>query len=84
MKAITLNREKLKDALRPIFRNAVKRRIEAGRWTHANADAYFSPSQWWVDAQNGSVRHSLNTGISAAVDDNKINIGLIFEIVDIS
>lgn len=84
MPYITINREKLKNALRPKFRAAIKQRVEAGAWTHTNRDYIYSPSQWWVDAQNGSVRHSLETGISAKVNGNIIDINLTFNIIDIS
>ena len=84
MKTVSINRAALKDALRPLLQAALKKRVEAGAWSHVNKDSYYSPSQWWVDAQNGSVRHSLETGISASMTGSVISINLNFNIIDIS
>ena len=84
MKTVSINRSALKDALRPLLQAALKKRVEAGAWSHVNKDSYYSPSQWWVDAQNGSVRHSLETGISASMTGSVISINLNFNIIDIS
>lgn len=84
MKTVSINRADLKDALRPLLQAALKKRVEAGAWSHVNKDSYYSPSQWWVDAQNGSVRHSLETGISASMTGSVISINLNFNIIDIS
>lgn len=84
MKTVSINRAALKDALRPLLQAALKKRVEAGAWSHINKDSYYSPSQWWVDAQNGSVRHSLETGISASMTGSVISINLNFNIIDIS
>ena len=84
MTSITISRENLKNALRPLLQASIKRRVEAGAWTHVNRDSYFSPSQWWVDALNGNIRHSLETGISATMNGNVISVKLAFTIIDIS
>lgn len=84
MKTVSINRAALKDALRPLLQAALKKRVEAGAWSHVNTDGIYSPSQWWVDAQNGSVRHSLETGISASMTGSVISINLNFNIIDIS
>lgn len=84
MKTVSINRAALKDALRPLLQAALKKRVVAGAWSHINKDSYYSPSQWWVDAQNGSVRHSLETGISASMTGSVISINLNFNIIDIS
>ena len=84
MKKVSINRDALKNALRPLLQASLKTRVEAGAWSHINKDSYYSPSQWWVDAQNGSVRHSLETGISATMNGSVISINLNFNIIDIS
>ena len=86
MKAVSINRAALKDSLRPLLQAALKKRVEAGAWSHINKDdvMQYSPAQWWVDAQNGSVRHSLETGISASMNGSVISINLNFNIIDIS
>lgn len=85
MSTVTINRDNLKNALRPIFQAAIKRRVEAGTWSHDNRDAIYSPSEWWVDEQtNGTIRHQLQTGISASASGSNITINLTFEILDIS
>ena len=85
MKTVSINRDALKDSLRPLLQAALKKRVEAGVWSHVNKDdkMQFSPAQWWVDAQN-SVRHSLETGISASMTGSVISINLNFNIIDIS
>jgi hypothetical protein len=81
MKTVYINKEKLKNFLRPLFREALKKRIESNSWTHTNRDNYLSPSEWWFDV-NETIRHSLQTDISAELNGNTIKVNLTYAIID--
>lgn len=82
MQYVTIKREAVKNALRPLVQAAIARRVAAAPWQHANRDSYYSPSQWWADAAH-TQRHSLRTDISATAAGNTISIRLAFEVVEI-
>lgn len=79
---ITINREKLKQYIKQQLAVTINDRIK--QWTHTNRDSYFSPSKWWFDALNGSVRHQLKTDINSNFSNDKLTINLIYEVIDIS
>jgi hypothetical protein len=83
MKTVHLDREKMKNFLRPLFREAIKKRLESNAWSHVNKDNYLSPSEWWFDI-NETIRHSLQTGISAELNGNTITVNLTYEVQDIT
>lgn len=86
---VTINREALKNALRPLVRRSVKTRVESGKWQHTNHDASNRPAVWWKyynhDTDEYSGRRSLETAIQASMPDggDTITINLIFHIIDI-
>lgn len=82
MRHVTIDRQALKNALRPLLQAAIKARVESAPWQHTNRDAYYSPSQWWADAEH-TQRHTLATGISAAVSGAVISITLDFQVNDL-
>lgn len=79
---VTINREKLKQYIKQQLALTINNRIS--KWSHTNSDSYYSPSEWWVDALNGSIRHQLKTDINSNFNDDKLTINLMFEVIDIS
>lgn len=84
---VTIKREALKNALRPLVRRVVKARVESGAWQHTNYDSANRPAEWWQNYVNGQLinRRSLETAIQASMPDggDTITINLIFHIIDI-
>ena len=87
---VTINREALKNALRPMVRRVVKARVESGKWQHTNHDPEHRPAEWWknydFDTGNFIGRRSLETAIQASMPDggDTITINLIFHIIDMT
>lgn len=86
---VSINRESLKNALRPLVRRIVKARVESGAWEHTNHDTENRPAEWWKnynrETNEYSDRRSLETAIQASMPDggDTITINLIFHIIDI-
>ena len=79
---VSIDREKMKSYIKSRLRAEIAGRL--GNWTHTNRDSGRSPSEWWVDKLNGSVRHQLGTDISASMSGDTIHIVLTYEVIDIS
>ena len=78
---ITINKEKLKKYVKQKLLEVIHQRSKA--WQHLNHDYLHSPSEWAVDTE-GTIRHSLRTGINTSITDNDLIIDLTYEVIDIS
>lgn len=78
---VTINTENLKNYIKQKVLNEVQAR--SSNWEHTNHDYKFRPSEWDVDP-NGTIRHTLETGISTSISTDTLHILLTYKIIDIS